>query len=213
MSDQAPATTPAHDQQTESSSSNNTSTSTASDTGSSSTYAPRSPTLSVATTAVEHEAWRELYPPSPEYQGNADEQFDPPFPDPSPPPSPSSLSLTSYPSSASNPNPPSTTPSYPGTQQEQDPWDDDEDAEADAAYPDPRDMWPIVVCPCPCHITDDLRDGRPWLAFSNTDYAVCPLCWVDAYMTAHGDDTRFFDCERFLRSLGKDPKVPASQQC
>ncbi|KAI1143905.1 hypothetical protein F5Y05DRAFT_407303 [Hypoxylon sp. FL0543] len=89
--------------------------------------------------------------------------------------------------------------------------DDCEDAEGDAEEPE---LYPgSIACPCPCHENTVQREGRPWLAFSNEAYLVCPLCWVDAYMTAHGDEKRLFDCEKYLRARGKDPKVPASKQC
>ncbi|KAI1417643.1 hypothetical protein F5Y13DRAFT_184978 [Hypoxylon sp. FL1857] len=86
-----------------------------------------------------------------------------------------------------------------------------EDAEGDTEDPT---LYPgSIACPCPCHENTAQHEGRPWLAFSNRAYLVCPLCWVDAYMTAYGDEKRLFDCERYLRAHGKDPKVPASKQC
>ncbi|KAI1771357.1 hypothetical protein F4818DRAFT_429884 [Hypoxylon cercidicola] len=74
-------------------------------------------------------------------------------------------------------------------------------------------MYPTVACPCGCHENDERREGRPWLGFGNAAYLVCPLCWVDAYMHAHGDERRGHDCHRYLRGRGKDPRVPASRQC
>ncbi|KAI1376695.1 hypothetical protein F4677DRAFT_445016 [Hypoxylon crocopeplum] len=66
-------------------------------------------------------------------------------------------------------------------------------------------------CPCGCHENTAQREGRPWIAFSNAAYLVCPLCWVDAYM--HDGGWRGLDCDGFLRGRGLDPKVPASRQC
>ncbi|KAI0131742.1 hypothetical protein F4776DRAFT_664566 [Hypoxylon sp. NC0597] len=103
---------------------------------------------------------------------------------------------------------PSSSSSAATTAAEEDGSDDAEgDTEDAGLYPG------SIACPCPCHENTARREGRPWLAFSNEAYLVCPLCWVDAYMTAHGDEKRLFDCERYLRARGKDPKVPASKQC
>ncbi|KAI0115162.1 hypothetical protein F4814DRAFT_448995 [Daldinia grandis] len=75
----------------------------------------------------------------------------------------------------------------------------------------PDDM---LHCPCPCHESNFMREGRAWIAFSNAAQLVCPMCWVDAYTRAHGGDRRNgFVCETYLRIRGKDPKVAASKQC
>ncbi|KAI1399603.1 hypothetical protein F4819DRAFT_488448 [Hypoxylon fuscum] len=92
--------------------------------------------------------------------------------------------------------------------------DSDADADADLEEEEQAEpMYPTVPCPCPCHENTAAREGRPWLAFGNAAYLVCPLCWVDAYMRAHGDGRRGRDCEAYLRARGKDPRVPASRQC
>ncbi|KAI1104237.1 hypothetical protein F4804DRAFT_332529 [Jackrogersella minutella] len=105
---------------------------------------------------------------------------------------------------------------YPPTQPASDSPDGWEDAEGEPEAGEPcpaAETYPSVACPCSCHENTAHREGRPWLAFSNAAYVVCPLCWIDAYMTAHGDEGRLFDCEIYLRGRGKDPKVPASRQC
>ncbi|KAI1661807.1 hypothetical protein F4813DRAFT_345784 [Daldinia decipiens] len=72
----------------------------------------------------------------------------------------------------------------------------------------------MLSCPCPCHENTCMHEARPWIGFTNAAYLVCPLCWVEAYTRAHGGDQRYgYDCEVYLRDLGKDPKVPASKQC
>ncbi|KAI6091157.1 hypothetical protein F4821DRAFT_255442 [Hypoxylon rubiginosum] len=75
------------------------------------------------------------------------------------------------------------------------------------------EMYPTIPCPCPCHENNEQREGRPWLGFGNAAYLVCPMCWVDAYMRAHGDKKRGWDCHAYLSDRGKDPLVPASKQC
>ncbi|KAI1090862.1 hypothetical protein F5B19DRAFT_493984 [Rostrohypoxylon terebratum] len=109
------------------------------------------------------------------------------------------------------------------------PFDADADADADAddgeadaevdpipypdQYPEASGIWDTIPCPCPCHEDTAARLGRPRLAFTNAAYLVCPACWIDAWMTAHGSQTRPDDCEVYLRAQGKDPMIPASQQC
>ncbi|KAI0011772.1 hypothetical protein F4779DRAFT_615175 [Xylariaceae sp. FL0662B] len=92
-----------------------------------------------------------------------------------------------------------------------------EGGEADAQYEleegEAEEMYPTVPCPCGCHETTPEREGRPWLSFSNASYLVCPLCWVDAYMHASGSENRGAECDKYLREQGKDPKVPAAEQC
>ncbi|KAI1393589.1 uncharacterized protein F4822DRAFT_385160 [Hypoxylon trugodes] len=85
-----------------------------------------------------------------------------------------------------------------------------QDADADI---DLEDVIPTVPCPCDCHADTANSEGRPFIAFSNAAYIVCPMCWVDAYMHAHGDEKRGVDCDRYLRGRGKDPKIAASKQC
>ncbi|KAI1457251.1 hypothetical protein F4805DRAFT_475369 [Annulohypoxylon moriforme] len=230
MSNQATTSTTSSEEQTTITSSDNSTSPTL-------TFSTSGP--SVSTTAVEQEAWRTLYPPSPVLRDDLDARFDPPFPDPeleSDPYTPYTP-YTTFTSSSFMPLSPPTQlsqPEEPGQEKEKEkekekengyatsppysPSSADADAEADpvpymSPLPDPRDMWPIIQCPCPCHSSTETREGRPWLAFSNESYAVCPMCWIDAYMTAHGDQSRLVDCETYLRALGKDPKVPASQQC
>lgn len=117
-----------------------------------------------------------------------------------------------------------TTPSSPSssaatttttTAAEEDEKDGLDDAEGDTEENAGPFQYPesTIACPCPCHENTAGREGRPWLAFSNEAYLVCPMCWIDAYMTALGDEKRLFDCEKYLRARGKDPKVPASKQC
>ncbi|KAK6950281.1 hypothetical protein Daesc_008607 [Daldinia eschscholtzii] len=73
---------------------------------------------------------------------------------------------------------------------------------------------PTLECPCPCHETTVMHEGRPWIGFNNAGYLVCAVCWVEAYTRAHGGDQRFgYECETYLRGRGKDPKVPPSKQC
>ncbi|OTB20357.1 hypothetical protein K445DRAFT_299379 [Daldinia sp. EC12] len=80
--------------------------------------------------------------------------------------------------------------------------------------PPPPAVQATPECPCPCHETTVMHEGRPWIGFSNAGYLVCAVCWVEAYTRAHGGDQRFgYDCETYLRGRGKDPKVPPSKQC
>ncbi|KAI1761721.1 hypothetical protein GGR53DRAFT_533248 [Hypoxylon sp. FL1150] len=85
--------------------------------------------------------------------------------------------------------------------------------EAEEEDEDEEEMYPTIPCPCACHENNERREGRPWLGFGNAAYVVCPLCWVDAYMRALGDERRGWDCHAYLLARGKDPLVPAAKQC
>ncbi|KAI1074668.1 hypothetical protein F5B20DRAFT_585995 [Whalleya microplaca] len=74
-------------------------------------------------------------------------------------------------------------------------------------------LYTELNCPCPCHVPTAAREGRPWLGYSNTSYICCPLCWNDAYMRATGSEDRGVECAEYLRAHGKDPKIPAREQC
>ncbi|KAI8957538.1 hypothetical protein F5Y11DRAFT_82864 [Daldinia sp. FL1419] len=71
----------------------------------------------------------------------------------------------------------------------------------------------LLSCPCTCHDNTCLREGRPWVGFSNAAYVVCPLCWVEAYTHAHGGNQQYgYECEEYLRRSGFDPRVAPSKQ-
>ncbi|KAI1451006.1 hypothetical protein F5Y02DRAFT_424386 [Annulohypoxylon stygium] len=198
------------------------------------------PSTSTAATTTITTGFDAPVPQSPRLQDDMDlDDFDPPFPDTGPDLSTSPFYVPPYVSpgqstSAGYSYPePSFTQQLQGENQENEtPYsvaeadaDGDADAEADAEedpipynpymapYPDPALIHPNIECSCPCHVDTPERSGRPRLIFTNDAFLVCPKCWIDAYMTAHGSTTRSTECEFYLRELGKDPMIPAIMQC